>query len=351
MILATHGRAIWILDDLAPFQQYATAKAAGNFLFDIEPAVQRSIADDRERGFEGNMIWLGQNPEFGARILYHLGAKADSVSVVITDPAGAPVRALRGFATKDGLASGVNSVVWDLRLQPIPGPAPATPPPPGADPDANSATGPLVLPGEYQVSLVVNGTPTASGKVKVLGEPDITISEADRRTRYDALRELQVVGSRVQHASDAVRKANDQLTQIKAALTDTSAIPAPIKATLDSLTKALEPLKKKFGIGLDFSSPDFDFNEFRKNLGFRVGSVSGGIDGATAPASEDETRQLGEIKKDIPGAIAEVNAFLARLPAFYKQLADAGLYPVAPKQVPPGGGPDTGTTTVSRDWN
>jgi photosystem II stability/assembly factor-like uncharacterized protein len=348
MIVATHGRAIWILDDLAPFQQYAAARTAGNFLFEVEPAVQRSIADDRERGFEGNMIWLGQNPPFGARILYHLGAKADSVAVVVKDPAGAVVRTLRGFATKDGLARGVNSVVWDLQVEPIPGPKPDTPPPPGANPDGNGTQGPLVLPGEYQLTLVVNGKDAGTGKVQVQGEPAIVLSDADRRSRYEALRELQAVGNRVQHAAAALRKANDQLTQIKTALPDSSALPAPIRATLDSLTKALEPLKKTFGIGFDFSSADFDFGEFRKSLGFRVGNVSGGIDGATVPASESELRQLGEIKRDVPGAIAEVNAFIARLPAFYKQLADAGLYPVAPKPVPPDADTGEHMTTATR---
>ncbi|HEX9754690.1 MAG TPA: hypothetical protein VGA42_03250, partial [Gemmatimonadales bacterium] len=44
MILATHGRAIWILDDLTPFQQYAEGRAAGAFLFDIAPATQWSLA-------------------------------------------------------------------------------------------------------------------------------------------------------------------------------------------------------------------------------------------------------------------------------------------------------------------
>ncbi|HEU5219242.1 MAG TPA: hypothetical protein VFU23_11315, partial [Gemmatimonadales bacterium] len=338
MILATHGRAIWILDDLAPFQQYATAKTAGNFLFDVEPAVQRGIADDRERVFEGNMIFLGQNPPFGARIPYHLGAKADSVSVVVKDAAGATVRTLRGNATKDGLAAGVNSVVWDLRIEPIPGPKPDTPPPAGA-PD-NGTEGPLVLPGDYQVALIVNGKPAGAGSVKVLGEPDITISDADRRARFDALRELQAVGSRVQHATAAVRKANDQLGQIRTALGDSASIPAPVKATLDSLTKSLDTLKKRFGVGIDFSDPNFSFEDFRKSLGFRVGNVAGGIEGATAPATEGEIRQIGELKRDIPGAIVAVNAFVARLPVFYKQLADAGLYPVTPKPVPPDDGGD-----------
>lgn len=336
MIVATHGRAIWILDDLAPFQQYAAARAAGNYMFDVEPAVQRGIADDRERGFEGNMIWLGKNPPFGARIPYHLGAKADSVAIVVKDASGATVRTLRGDETKSGLGQGVNLAVWDLRIDPIPGPPQesAAPSPFGGG-GSNDTPGPLVLPGEYQLALRVNGKDTGTGKVRVLGEPDMVLSDADRKSRYDALRELQTVGSRVQHATVAVRKANEQLTQIKAALKDSTAVPAPIKASLDSLSRSLDSLKKKFGVGLDFGAPDFSFSEFRKNLGFRSGNVSGGIEGSTSPATEVQMNQLAEVKRDVPGAIAEVNAFLARLPAFYKQLAEAGLYPVAPKPVPP----------------
>ena len=347
MIVATHGRAIWILDDLAPFQQYAAAKAAGNFLFDVEPAVQRGIADDRERGFEGNMIWLGQNPPFGARIPYHLGAKADSVALVVKDAGGTTVRTLRGDATKGGLGQGVNSAVWDLRVEPIP--APDTLPAGGSL--GGGADGPLVLPGEYQLALLVNGKESGGGKVRVMGEPDIVFSDADRKARYDALRELQALGSRVQHATAAVRKANEQLTQIKAALKDSSAVPAPIKASLDSLNRSLDSLKKKFGVGLDFSAPDFSFSEFRKNLGFRMGNVAGGIDGSTSPATEDQLSQMTDLKRDVPGAIAEVNAFLARLPGFYKRLADAGLYPVAPKPVPPDDGSNEGTTTVTGGRN
>ena len=97
----------------------------------------------------------------------------------------------------------------------------------------------------------------------------------------------------------------------------------------------------------DKVSPDFSFSDFRKNLGFRQSSVAGGIDGATAPATEDEVRQIAELRKEIPGAIAEVNAFVSRLPAFYKALAEAGLYPVAPKPVPPQSERTDDLTTVS----
>jgi photosystem II stability/assembly factor-like uncharacterized protein len=334
MIVATHGRAIWILDDLAPFQQYAAARTAGNFLYEIEPVTERGQADDRERVFEGNQIWLGQNPPFGARIPYHLGAKADSVSLVIKDAAGAAVRTLRGNATKEGVAAGVNTAVWDLRVEPLPlPPAEPTPGQTGPPPQDNGTEGPLVLPGEYRVALVVNGKEANAAGVTVRGEPDLEISDADRHSRYAALKELQSLGNQAQQAAAALRKTSDQLAQIKAAIKDTTAVPAPIRAALDSVNKQLDPLKKKFGVGLDFSAPDFDFNEFRKNLGFRFGNVSGSIDGSTSPPTVDQTRQLAELRADVPGAVAEVNALLARLPGLYKQLADAGIFPVLPKPI------------------
>ena len=335
MILATHGRAIWILDDLAVFQQYAAARTAGNFLFDVEPAAQRAQADDRERGFEGNMVFFGQNPPFGARILYHLGAKADSVSLVISDPAGAAVRTLRD-TTKSGSGPGVNVTVWDLRVEPLP------PPPPG---DSGAAAGgggffggggnrgPLVLPGPYRVALMVNGKEAASRSLTVLGEPDIHISDEDRKARFEALKQFQVLGNQVQHAQAALRRTDGQLGQIKAAIKDTASVAAPLRAALDSVMKSLDPLKKKFGVGFDFGAANFDFEAFRKNLGFRVGNTGGGIEGSTSLPTEVQRRQLEELRTEVPAAVAEVNAFLARLPGLYKQLAEAGVYPVAPKAV------------------
>jgi photosystem II stability/assembly factor-like uncharacterized protein len=335
MLLATHGRAVWILDDLSPFQQYTAARSAGNFLFEVEPAVERGLADDRERGFEGNMIFLGENPPFGARILYYLGSKADSVAIVIRDAAGAKVREIRD-TTRSGLAPGVNPAVWDLRVEPLPPPPPEGPPAPGGGFFGGGGNnGPMVLPGEYRATLVVNGKESAATGIVVRGEPDIQISDADRRARFDVLKELQALNNQVQFAQAALRKTNDQITQIKAAIKDSAGVPAPIRAVLDSVVKALDPLKTRFGVGFDFAGGNFDFNAFRKNLGFRVGNVGGGIDGSTSRPTEDEMRQIGELKVDVPAAIAEVNALIGRLPALYKQLAEAGVYPAAPKPVGP----------------
>ena len=70
MILATHGRSIWILDDATPIQQAAEAMETDAFLFDMRPAMQFNPANDR--GFVTDKPFRGKNPTFGAPISYYL---------------------------------------------------------------------------------------------------------------------------------------------------------------------------------------------------------------------------------------------------------------------------------------
>jgi hypothetical protein len=62
MLVATHGRGIWILDDLTPFQEYTKALSTSTHLFPVPVGVQRNPAGDRMRDFEGNRQFFGENP-------------------------------------------------------------------------------------------------------------------------------------------------------------------------------------------------------------------------------------------------------------------------------------------------
>lgn len=121
MILATHGRGVWVLDDLTPFQRYSEAIVADAFLFDPPPAVERRPAGDRNRGFQGDLRFLGENPRPGA-IAYYLKTDAKEVKLTIRDGAGQVVRELSGEDTKDQARAGINLVHWDLRVAPLPSP-------------------------------------------------------------------------------------------------------------------------------------------------------------------------------------------------------------------------------------
>lgn len=286
------------------------------------------------REFEGDMQFLGENPPVGAPITYHLKSKADSVRIVIKDGSGALVRELKGDDVKMKTAVGVNTVVWDFRVEPLP-PSKR----PGAAVPAFFGTGrngPVVLPGAYSASLFVNGKEAASSPVQVRLDPEIRIADADLKERFDALKQLHGLNATLTVATDAVRDADDQLGAIQKAMPDSTKMPAPIKATMDSLTKELGGLKRKLGIrtpGEDLFS--VDFAELRRALPIRLSMTGGDIGGAHVRPSEANREAVRALAAEIPGAVTEVNGFLAKLKPFYLRLAEAGLYPVSP---PPVGG-------------
>src|SRR5690606_21129824 len=62
MIVATHGRALWILDHLEPIQEYTRAQSADAALFTPGMALQWKMKDDRNEEFWGHQFFIGENP-------------------------------------------------------------------------------------------------------------------------------------------------------------------------------------------------------------------------------------------------------------------------------------------------
>ena len=183
LILGTHGRSIWIIDDITALQQLSeeTMKAEAH-LFDIRPATAWITDIQKAILAEGAKHFRGQNPQRGTAISYWLrdDAAAD-VRVAISDVTGREIRVLNGSA-----AAGLNRVYWDLAATPPGGrgrgDAPGSPSAgPGAGQEdarvtataprtGRGATPPAVPPGSYLVRLTVGD--------KVIGRKTVTV-EAD----------------------------------------------------------------------------------------------------------------------------------------------------------------------------
>lgn len=342
MILATHGRGIWILDDLTPFQDAARAPGETAFLYPIPATQQQTPASLRYYFFQGDMQFLGPNPPVGVPLTYWLKTKPDSVRIVVKDGMGNQVRELAGPDLKDGVNAGMNRVTWDFRIAPIPQPkwqtAQAAPPPGGgggpADGPNLGTQGPWVLPGSFTATLLVNGAAVASRPFAVTGDREITITDVDRQRRFDLLKEGQRLDARLSEAVAAMRAAKAQFAQLKPALADSTVVPADIRATFDTLSKQLTPFVRRFYLNSE-NEPDSTFEglEFRTVLPFKLGGLLGGIGGATMPVNATDLAQWNELQREVPAAIDDVNAFLVQLRPFYARLAEAGLYPLVPKPI------------------
>ncbi|MCI0487250.1 MAG: hypothetical protein L0229_11695 [Blastocatellia bacterium] len=156
LIVGTHGRGVWIIDDITPLQQLADeVMAKDTHLFEVRPGTQWLQDTYKNRYWGASKNFEGENPEPGTAISYYLkSAASEDVKITVSDITGKVLRNLKG--TKD---IGLNRVQWDLREDP-------PQPPPGFNPGGGGGggggrfrfrQGPPVDPGTYIVKVSVGG--------------------------------------------------------------------------------------------------------------------------------------------------------------------------------------------------
>jgi len=220
LIIATHGRSFWILDDISPLRQM-TAEVANEdtHLFKPETAYRFRGVGFRLPGG----VAAGENPPSGAIIDYILKtAPKDAITLQILDSKGKLVRKYSsknehgaapspfeaffggGGATLPAKA-GMNRFEWDLRYE-----APARVP--GAVAWGGFEHGPFAVPGDYQVKLTVAGH-DYTAPLHVQEDPRIHVSVDDLQKQFDF---SQQINARITAAHDAVNQIREMHTQLEA---------------------------------------------------------------------------------------------------------------------------------------
>jgi photosystem II stability/assembly factor-like uncharacterized protein len=248
LVVATHGRSFWILDDVTPLRQLTQEMAdAEAYLFKPQTAVRL-----RPRPFEGTPLPpdepTGQNPSIGAVIDYELKSEpAGDVRLEILDAKGRPVRQ---YSTADKPAppqrapvvtsnwlpkplmltknAGMNRFVWDLRygLAPV-----ATL---GGGQEFLMPRGLMVLPGDYQVRLTVNGH-RYTQPLKVELDPRVKTPLADLERQFTFEQQVMGAMSNARNLSTAIHDLQNKLDSV-----DKSLGTKPDDAALASQVKALK---------------------------------------------------------------------------------------------------------------
>ncbi|HTU83652.1 MAG TPA: hypothetical protein VMF61_16100, partial [Candidatus Acidoferrales bacterium] len=119
LVIATHGRAAWIVDDITPIQQLGDAERAGVMLFPMRTSYEYHYHSNDEGTYTD---FAGQNPPEGAIVdFYQAKPQKSAPAVEILDSTGRVIRSISGthkVAGKDvpyvTNVAGVNRVVWDF---------------------------------------------------------------------------------------------------------------------------------------------------------------------------------------------------------------------------------------------
>ncbi|HYG61045.1 MAG TPA: glycosyl hydrolase, partial [Thermoanaerobaculia bacterium] len=282
LIIATHGRGIYILDDITPLRaltrEVLDAEVA---LLPSRPsalAIPASIQD-----FAGDDEFVGANPPEAAAITYYLKKRHlfGDLKLEVYDAQGAKIATLPG-----GKRRGINRVAWPMRL-----PAPKLPPANSLVANQFTFVGPRVPAGPYMVKLV-KGDQTLTGEVRLVPDPRSTHPEADRTLQQRTAMELYRRLEDLTYVVDAAVAARDGARQRAAAL------PAGdrLRRRLEALAGELETFRNGLvasGEGGMLSGEE----QLREKLGDLYGAVNG-YEGRPTQSQIDYARVLdGELER------------------------------------------------------
>jgi hypothetical protein len=340
MLLATHGRSLWILDDITPIQRAAEAARTSAYLFDIRPATQFSPSNEYAN-YHGDRRFWGQNPEFGAFISYYLRDAAKDLRITIRAANGAAVREMSADDLKNAASAGLNRTYWDLRHQPVEAPRGGgrLGGPGGGFPGAGGSPGPFVLPGTYKLTLTVNGTEAGTRTVRVLGDPAARVTEADRKLLHGTLLSLHEAQRSMNEASAAVAAANEQVVAVQNALKAVSNPPAAITTATEALVKRLAGFTRQLSGGGGRGGGRGEGGEEQPVRAVVTGAKSQIMSSSSPPtayqakAATEGLRQYATLVKDLNDTVTTA------LPALYKMLSDnkiavPAMKPITPVKLP-----------------
>ena len=370
LILATHGRSIWIMDDIHVLEQMTPEVLTSDLkLFEPRPAVEWKMAD--YRGFIGSALFYAPNAPAGALLDYY-AKTAGPVHVTVTDKAGNRVRQFNARAE----AGEVTRIAWDLRSDaPVPpeaveggrggrgggrggrggAPAAAIPeeqggelqtefgvaPTQGAPPAGRgggggrgglgAGRGALVEPGTYTVTIALAGK-TDSKTVEVEQDPRIQVPETDRDKRRQTIDTLVTLT----READAARK---RAVAIHTALTNLTEswkqpyapkIPDAIKKSADELLARSKTVADRFeapaggrggGGGGAGAPPPYKPPPVTQKIGRLLGALDNYTGAPTSFQLSEALDAAAQLKKDV----AELDKLAAEVPRLNKMMSDAGI--------------------------
>jgi len=208
LVVGTHGRSFWILDDLTPLHQINGKVAKSEFhLFKSRDAYRM-----RGRGWPRPNV--GQNPPSGSVIYYYLKEKPEEGIILefmdrednsikkYTGKAGEEAGAGR-FSMRVPMKAGMNRFVWNMRY-------PDAERVPGAILWGGMLSGPVAVPGIYKVKLTVGGK-SMTQSWAWQKDPRLSTSQEEFQEQFDFLVEIRDKVTEINRAINRLRDVKSQL--------------------------------------------------------------------------------------------------------------------------------------------
>jgi photosystem II stability/assembly factor-like uncharacterized protein len=301
LVIATHGRGIWIVDDITPLRALTPETLTKEAAFiEARPTVQQLGANGG--WVNGDAVFVGDNPTGEAVITYYQQKRHifGDLRIEILDPSGKFLTTVPSSKRR-----GLNRATWDMRLK-----APRVPT--AASAAFGASIGPRVLPGTYTVKMTKNKN-VYTMLLQVVSDPRATFTAADRQAQFDLAMKLY-------HLLGDMTFAVDRIQGVRLALAARAAqLPAgdPLIARLQTAAAQLDELRKKI-VATKEGGAITGEERLRENLADLYGNVVR-YEGRPAQTQVERTdaitRELADVEKDfdswVTKDLTDINAALA----------------------------------------
>ncbi len=302
LVIATHGRGIWIVDDITPLRNLTPDTLVKEAVFlQFAPAVERVPA---QGGWaDGDAKFSGPNPPGDAVITYYQKKRHifGDLTMEVFGPDGKSLGTVPSSKRR-----GLSRVTWSMRLK-----APRVPT--AASALFGAAFGPRVLPGAYTVKLTKDKN-VYTTQLQVLPDPRSTASAEDLRAQFDQSMKLYNLLNEMTYAVD-------RINGVRTALDDrTSKLPPndAVAKRLNTASAQVDEIRKKI-VATKEGGMITGEERLRENLGDLYAGVifyEGRPTQMQQMRTDALTRELTDVVKDFDAwatkELPRVNADLAK---------------------------------------
>jgi photosystem II stability/assembly factor-like uncharacterized protein len=306
LIIATHGRGIWIIDDLTPLRALTRDMMSADAAFLPGRRIQQRT-DGNAGWVDGDAKFSGPNPPDGAVINYYQKQRHvfGRLKIEILNAAGEPIATIPASKRK-----GINRVVWPMAEKP-----PRVPT--AASAAFAGGQGPRVLPGDYTVRMTKAGKVYEAPLVVTL-DRRATFSASDRKAQYDAAMRGHALFGRM---SDTV----DRLNGLKALANDRAGgAEGSLKSDIGAFVDKVETVRKKI-----VATTEGGAITGEERLREHLDSAYGAILSHEGRPGAYQIERLNVLERELAEVENEATSLVSSdLPALNEKLKAGGLEPI-----------------------
>jgi photosystem II stability/assembly factor-like uncharacterized protein len=276
VVLATHGRALYVIDDISPLRKLTAATLAADAAF-LDSRPQWMVNGTSDFGFNGDGEFIGRSPAESAVITYYLKKRHlfGDLKLEVYDSSGTRLASING-----GKRKGINRVEWSMRSD-----APRFAPGSGIIPNLYAMMGPRALEGTYTVKLI-KGADTYTTTIQLVPDPRSKATAADRRAQREVVDRLFALVERSTDLIEGITSARDQAAARAAKLP----VADPLRQRLEALGAGME--KQRTALVATSKGEGISGDErLREELGTLYGNVNG-FDGRPTKSQVDRMAVL-----------------------------------------------------------